>query len=125
MKPRADLARQLADALATVATIARKLATLEAADAGTDGEDYDSRLRLPPDMPSRDRFRRTVKLCPGARRIGHVWVVPREAWKVFRCKRSAVPAPPPVLEAASKYDDLYTPSEALAAVGSRRVAGSH
>ena len=116
---RAELLRGMANAHETIAKLTRELAALEA-DAA-DGDDYSSR-NLPPDMRSRDRFRRVAKRIPEARRVGQTWTVPRDAWRAFRTKRvgeqaarAAVPAPP-------AYDDLFTPAEALAAAGSRRIA---
>lgn len=112
---KAELLRGMADAHETIAKLTRELAALEA-DVG--GDDYSSR-NLPPDMRSRDRFRRVAKRIPEARRVGQTWTVPRDAWRRFRTSRTGEHAKPaPVLPA---YDDLLTPAEALAAAGSRRI----
>lgn len=119
MRPtKAELLRGMADAHETIAKLTRELAALEADTAL--GDDYSSR-NLPPDMRSRDRFRRVAKRIPEARRVGQTWTVPRDAWRRFRTSRKGERATPAPVPDPPAYDDLFTPAEALAAAGSRRI----
>lgn len=76
----AEFVRQLAnDPAAAEALVAFLKPRLDGAKPS-----HYSSLNLPPDMPSRDRFRRLAPSIAGAYRVAKVWFVPVDEYEKYR-----------------------------------------
>lgn len=85
-----DILRELANNPSAL----RDLAVMLNDAGGIDTGEYSS-LKLPPDCPSRKRFREVAKTITGSRKVGQVWFVDRSAWVARRtvtALRDAVPS---------------------------------